>query len=44
LGGFALINADATLSERLRMRCLYPGFQSKPWAGISQRFQRYSLF
>ena len=19
-----------------------PGFQSKPWAGISQRFQRYS--
>ena len=20
---------------------LFPGFQSKPWAGISQRFQRY---
>ena len=21
-----------------------PGFQSKPWAEISERFQRYSLF
>jgi hypothetical protein len=23
---------------------LNPGFQSKPWADISQRFQRYSIF
>ena len=23
---------------------LSPGFQSKPWADISQRFQRYSIF
>src|SRR5258706_238477 len=23
---------------------LHPGFQSKPWADISQRFQRYSIF
>jgi len=23
---------------------LNPGFQSKPWADISQRFQRYSMF
>jgi hypothetical protein len=22
---------------------LHPGFQSKPWADISQRFQRYSI-
>jgi len=22
---------------------LNPGFQSKPWAGIGQRFQRYSI-
>jgi hypothetical protein len=23
--------------------CVYPGFQSKPWAEISERFQRYGL-
>jgi hypothetical protein len=23
---------------------LNPGFQSKPWADISQRFQRYKIF
>ena len=34
--------ADATPSElRLReWRLVFPGFPSKPWAEISQRFQR----
>src|SRR6266496_3293872 len=28
---------------RRKQTCtLFPGFQSKPWAGISQRFQRYA--
>jgi len=33
---------DATLSElRLQeIQSMFPGFQSKPWAGISERFQR----
>jgi hypothetical protein len=39
----------ATLSQLLQscdgidVILFYPGFQSKPWAEISQRFQRYFL-
>jgi hypothetical protein len=29
--------------ERVLAGLLSPGFQSKPWAGISERFQRCSL-
>jgi hypothetical protein len=43
----AFIFEDATLSQLLQSReeslvpLLNPGFQSKPWGGISERFQRY---
>jgi hypothetical protein len=35
----------ATLSglRRISFGILTPGFQGKPWADISQRFQRYSI-
>src|SRR6266498_6052882 len=42
--GLELANAfSVTLATRRKQTCtLFPGFQSKPWAGISQRFQRYA--
>jgi len=36
----ATLSGLRTISSAL----LNPGFQSKPWADISQRFQRYSSF
>jgi hypothetical protein len=38
-------NPVATPSELGRNKCVpfLPGFQSKPWAKISERFQRYFL-
>jgi hypothetical protein len=31
------------VANKLLEAFLHPGFQSKPWADISQRFQRYSI-
>src|SRR5258705_1807128 len=43
----ALVNRKAAQllqgCEQTPRAFLNPGFQSKPWAGISQRFQRYSI-
>ncbi len=37
-------NGDATLSGLLpTVRDLFPGFQSKPWAGISEHLRRKNL-
>ena len=43
LRGFAVNNAGATPSglRLLELGTIFPGFQSKPRAEISQRFQRY---
>jgi hypothetical protein len=36
------LTANHRNSFRVAKNLLNPGFQSKPWAGISERFQRYS--